>query len=138
VQSVRREFQARELAKSERLMRQRYQDAEVKPDDALAAFGAAVQQNPALANEMLIADDAGEFAYEAGKNLLLLSQSGGSLTALIQREREKARAEALAEIQKTRPVTDDIPESLSKVTGRPSADEDEPINLPLASIIRKR
>lgn len=138
VASARQESQARFLSLVENAARERHKDASVKFDDALQAFGAAAQSNPLLANEMLQAGDPAEYAYKAGKRLLMLSDAGGDLETLIERERAAAKAEVLAELQNKTSIVDDIPESLSKVTGKPSGPIDEPINLPLASIIKRK
>lgn len=137
LEGLRREFQQTRLADSEEAARARYKDADVKFDDALAAFGQAVQQNHALAQEMLNARNPGDYAYNAGRRLLMLAEADGDLETLIQRREQAAVAKALAERQEavTAKVAN-IPESLSKVTGATtSAKKDDAEFVPLAKLL---
>lgn len=108
--SVRTESQAKFLSLVENAARARHEDF----DDVVSAFGEAARQNPQLAQEMLNAPDPAEFAYSAGKRLRMLSEAGGDLDLLLERERAKARQEALEELKQSQSAVD-IPESLSNV-----------------------
>lgn len=115
--ALERKHQAQRLADSEESVRERYADAEIKPDDAFSAFGEAVQQNPALAQEMLNARNPGEYAYNAGKRLLMLSGAGGDLETLIQQREQAAVEKALAALSSKKSEPLNVPESLTKITG---------------------
>lgn len=137
--NLERNHQAQRLADSEQAIRDKYADSDIKPDDAFAAFGEAVQQNPALAAEMLKARNPGEYAYSAGKRLLMLSDAGGDLETLIQKREQAAVERALAELSgKKRDQLASIPESLTAVTGAAQGrTRSEPISKPLDAMFNK-
>lgn len=130
LKSVEQSAQQRFLQLSENMARARHSDF----DDAAQVFSAAVKDNPALAAEAMKAPDPAEYVYQSGMRLKRLSDAGGDLEKLIEQERQRAREEALAEFQRTRPKAAEmpnIPESLNNVTGSKSPRKvvDEDISL---------
>jgi hypothetical protein len=79
------------LNRSEVAARARYDDF----DEAVSEFQRAVTTNPALAQEMKLADDPAEFAYRKGKSLAELHQYG-DLDSLLAAKRAEWEAELLA------------------------------------------
>lgn len=110
VERVRREGQAQMLNFLESQARQQHADF----DEVIAVFAEQAQANPILAQEALKQSNPVEYAYTAGRRLKLLSEAG-DLDALLERERTKAREEALAEAQARQPAPP--PESLTDVSG---------------------
>jgi len=94
-QSLLQQFQQQQQAErvnvSEAAARAKYTDY----GDAFQAFQQAVQFNPSLAHQMMMATDPGEFAYRAGKRSLDLEKVG-SIDGLIAAERAKWEAEVRA------------------------------------------
>lgn len=92
-----REMTAQEIAHnaafnmSEVMARRDHPDMEEK----LAAFEAAVKQNPALQAELMRQQHPWEFAYQQGKRMLAMQEIGDDPTAF----RERVRQELMAEIQ---------------------------------------
>ena len=130
LEGIRREMISMRLADSEEMARDRYKDADIKPDEAFTAFGEAVQQNPALAQEMLKAKNPGDFAYNAGRRLLMLANAGGDLETLIKQREEAAVAAALAKLNLSpKAEVPAIPESLSKITGSTGKEPRAPSNV---------
>ena len=79
------------LNASEAAVKARHADA----DDALRGWLEAVNVNPTLNDQMLIASDPGEFAYKAGKNWQQVQQVG-SIDDLLKAERARWEAELKA------------------------------------------
>lgn len=129
--SVRQESQQRFLTLVENAAKARHSDY----DEVAEVFSAAAQMNPLLAQEAISAPDPAEYVYQAGKKLKLLNDAGGDLEALLERERQKARAEALAEIGQKPNVK--VPQSLTTVTASTTRSDREPLNTPLESMFNK-
>lgn len=113
VERVRVENQAQMLSFLEAQARGQHADF----DDVIAVFADQAKANPLLAQEALKHPNPVEFAYTAGRRLKMLSEAG-DLDALLERERKKAREEALAEMQGRQ--VQQPPESLTEISGAKS------------------
>lgn len=113
VERVRVENQAQMLNFLEAQARGQHADF----DDVIAVFADQAKANPLLAQEALKHPNPVEFAYTAGRRLKMLSEAG-DLDALLERERKKAREEALAEMQGRQ--VQQPPESLTEISGAKS------------------
>lgn len=113
VERVRQESQAQMLNFLEAQVRSQHTDF----DEVIAVFGEQAKANPVLAQEALKHPNPVEFAYTAGRRLKMLSEAG-DLDALLERERKKAREEALAEMQGRQ--AQQPPESLTEISGAKS------------------
>lgn len=111
VERVRHETQGQLLNFLEAQMREKHADF----DEVAAVFAEQAKQFPSLVQEALSSSNPVQYAYDAGRKLKLLSEAG-DLDALLERERKKAREEALAESSAKEP-----PESLTEITGARSA-----------------
>jgi len=109
-------FTRRFIAMSEAQAKARHGEAAYT--ESATAFAAAAKENPSLFHEMMAAPDPAEYVVKAGQKLNKLSATGGDLDALIEQEKAKAVADALAaERAKKTDTSVDVPESLTTETG---------------------
>tara|TARA_R110000824_G_scaffold32872_2_gene105973 strand:+ start:3673 stop:4434 length:762 start_codon:yes stop_codon:yes gene_type:complete len=122
INTVRNESRQQFLGMAEARAREVHDDY----DGNVAYFVQAVQANPQLGTEANSAADPAEFAYQTGEKLKRLSEGGGDLNSLIQREREAA----VREFQENNPseadVPLDVPTSLSRVTAAKGSNVKDP------------
>lgn len=114
VQRVRLENQAQMIAFLEAQARAAHPDYE----EVVTFFAEQAKANPILAQEALAQPNPVEYAYTAGRRLKLLADAG-DLDTLLERERQRAREEALAQAKAAAPPQP--PESLTEVSGARSA-----------------
>ena len=110
VERVRAESQGALLNFLEAQAREKHPDY----DEVVAVFAEQAKQFPSLVQEALASSNPVQYAFDSGRKLKLLAEAG-DLDALLDRERKKAREEALAERQQ------EPPESLTEISGARSA-----------------
>lgn len=86
-------------------------------DEVTEYFHRAAEQNPSLIQELRQQAHPAEYAYNAGKNLMVLAKGGGSLDAVIEQTRKEAYEQAKAELLAQQPKADAPPPTLTKQSG---------------------
>ena len=85
-------------------------------DDILQITSQAVQENPALAEQIANHKNPGEYVYQLGKQFKQLDEAGGDVDSLREQIRREEREKVLAELKEKEDKLNKVPQALTDET----------------------